>query len=75
MRRRTRKFVGTIVMLVFVCAYALTVMALAEGRIQQASTLWLNVFYVVMGLAWIVPLMPLIAWMERPDEDDIVENP
>ena len=75
MRRRIRKLVGTVAMLIFVCVYALAVMALAEGRIQSASTLWLNLFYIVMGLAWIVPLLPLIAWMERPDAEDIAENP
>ncbi len=75
MRRRTRKLIGTVVMLIFVCVYALAVMALAEGRIQSASALWLNLFYIVMGLAWIVPLLPLIAWMERPDGEDIAENP
>jgi hypothetical protein len=75
MRRRTRKFVGTIVMLVFVCAYALTVMALVESRIQDAPKLWLNLFYGVVGLAWILPLMPLIAWMERPDPQDAINKP
>jgi len=68
MRRRMRKFLGTIFMLVFVCVYALVAMALAQGRVQDASKLVQLIFYLVVGLAWILPLLPLIRWMERPDQ-------
>jgi uncharacterized membrane protein YuzA (DUF378 family) len=68
MRRRTRKFLGTIFMLVFVCVYALAAMAVAQGRVQDASKLVQLIFYLVVGLAWILPLLPLIRWMERPDQ-------
>ena len=27
-----------------------------------------TVIYSILGIAWIFPLMPLIRWMERPDE-------
>ncbi|CAH1671863.1 conserved hypothetical protein [Hyphomicrobiales bacterium] len=67
MRRRTRKFLGTVFMLVFVCVYALVAMALAQGRVQASSKGIQMAFYVIVGLAWILPLLPLIRWMERPD--------
>lgn len=35
MQRRTRKLVGTIAMLVFVCVYALVVMALAQAGLPE----------------------------------------
>ncbi len=70
MTRRTRKFIGAVAILTFVCAYALVVMALAQGRVQEASKLWQGIFYAVTGMAWILPLMPLIKWMERPDPED-----
>jgi hypothetical protein len=69
MRRSTRKFIGAVAMLVFVMAYALAVMVIAQGRVHDASTTAQAVFYLVAGMAWILPLMPLIRWMERPDED------
>ncbi len=28
-----------------------------------------SVLYAILGIAWIIPLMPLIRWMERPDSD------
>ena len=66
MPRRVRKFIGAVIMLAFVCVYALVVMALAQARpLQEAPGLVQAVAYAVLGLAWILPLMPLIAWMER----------
>ncbi len=68
MGRRTRKFIGAATMLAFVACYALCAMVLAESRpVHEASGLVQGLFYAIAGLAWILPLMPLIAWMERPD--------
>ncbi|WP_371877269.1 DUF2842 domain-containing protein [Alsobacter ponti] len=67
--RRTRKLIGAVAMIVFVVVYALALMALAQGTVQDASKLAQGLFYVVGGLAWILPLMPLIRWMERPDPE------
>jgi len=51
-----------------VILYALVAMALAESRIVDAPKVIQTIFYIVLGLAWILPVMPLIRWMERPDE-------
>jgi Protein of unknown function (DUF2842) len=69
--RRTRKLVGAIAMLVFVCLYSLVAMMIAQGRLQDADALWQGIYYVVAGMGWILPMMPLIKWMERPDTDQI----
>jgi hypothetical protein len=56
------------VMLVFVIVYALVAMALAQARFVQDSQALLQAFwYAVLGLAWTLPLMPLIKWMSRED--------
>jgi len=68
MKQRSRKLVGTVVVLVFVCVYALVAMALAQGRITAAPKIWQTIAYVTLGLAWVLPLLPLIRWMERKDE-------
>lgn len=70
MRRRTRKFIGTSVMAGFVPAYALMAMGLAQARpLQQAAPFLQLLCYAILGLAWIVPMMPLIRWMEKPDPE------
>lgn len=70
MPRRARKFVGGAVMLAFVVFYALIAMALAQSRpLQEASAFVQSLGYAILGLAWTLPLMPLIKWMERPDRE------
>lgn len=64
--RRVRTLIGTLAILVFVCVYALVAMALAESRIVDAPKLVQTLAYVVLGIAWILPVMPLIRWMEGP---------
>ncbi|GAC1331912.1 MAG: DUF2842 domain-containing protein [Beijerinckiaceae bacterium] len=65
MQRRTRKFIGALAMLAFVAFYALAAMTIAQARpTQEAPALVQTLIYAILGLAWIVPLMPLIRWME-----------
>ena len=66
MTTRTRKLIGAAVMLTFVVVYAMIAMALAQSRpLQQAPTWAQDLGYAVLGLAWVLPMMPLIKWMER----------
>jgi predicted membrane channel-forming protein YqfA (hemolysin III family) len=66
---RQRKFLGGVAMLIFVIVYALAAMALAQSRpIQEAPGLVQTLSYIVLGLAWTLPLLPLIKWMERRDD-------
>ena len=65
MSPRTRKLVGGVIMILFVIVYALLAMALAQARVvQQSGTLVQTVIYAALGLSWILPLLPLIRWME-----------
>lgn len=67
MTQRQRKFVGTLALIAYVVFYALLIMSLTTSRIGEAPK-WLQMlFYAVAGIAWILPLMPLIRWMERKD--------
>jgi hypothetical protein len=64
MPRRLRTFLGTVTILVFVCVYALVAMALAESRIVDAPKLVQALVYFLLGIGWILPLLPLVKWME-----------
>jgi hypothetical protein len=66
MTPRIRKAVGALAMLAFVVVYAFVAMALADSRpVSEAPTIWRTLVYMVLGLAWVLPMMPLITWMER----------
>ncbi len=64
---RTRKFLGTIALLVLVVVWALMGMAAAQMPWLANSGLAQAVFYVVAGLGWVLPAMPIVSWMARPD--------
>lgn len=64
---RTRKLIGTIVMLAMLVAYALAVTSLAITVLPRANKLVELAFYAVAGLLWVLPAGLLIWWMHRPD--------
>jgi len=64
---RARKFVGTVALLVLVLVWGLLAMALAQSVLTDINGLVAAIYYVVAGLGWILPAMPLISWMARPD--------
>ncbi|MFT4098106.1 MAG: DUF2842 domain-containing protein [Rhodoblastus sp.] len=68
MPMRVRKLIGALFMVAYVIVYALVAMALAQSRPIQEASAWLQPFlYAVLGMIWIVPLLPVVAWMARED--------
>jgi hypothetical protein len=64
---RTRKLFGTIALLVLVLVWSLLGMTIAQTPWLAKSGLLQAIFYVVAGLGWVLPAMPIVAWMSRPD--------
>jgi hypothetical protein len=67
MHIRTRKLVGTVLLLVFISVYALVAMLVAVALQVNASRLVELAYYVVAGLLWVIPAGALIWGMQRPD--------
>ena len=67
MARRTRKLLGTIFLLILVVVWSLLGMTVAQTPWLANSGLLQAVFYVVAGLGWVLPAMPIVSWMSRPD--------
>ena len=66
---RIRKLIGTIALLTLVIVWALVAMAVAQPTLASANGLAAALYYVVAGLGWVLPAMPLIKWMSRPDPE------
>lgn len=64
---RTRKFIGTVALLVLVCVWALLAMALAQSALTSINGWVAAIYYVVAGLGWVLPAMPIVSWMSKPD--------
>lgn len=67
MNIRARKFVGTFALLALIAVWALLAMALAQFALAAASGVVAALYYVVAGLGWVLPAMPLVYWMSKPD--------
>lgn len=50
-----------------VCVWGLLAMALAQSVLTDINGFVATIYYVVAGLGWVLPAMPLISWMAKPD--------
>ena len=67
MTMRTRKLIGAFGLLALVIVWALLAMALAQSALTDINSFVAAIYYVFAGLGWVLPAMPLISWMSKPD--------
>ena len=65
---RLRRLIGTIALLTLVIVWALLAMALAQSVLTNINGLIAAIYYVVAGLGWVLPAMPIISWMAGADK-------
>ena len=58
-----RKPAGIFAILALIAVWAVLVASLA-GTVGEWPVLAQALFYLVAGLAWVIPLKPLLRWME-----------
>ena len=58
-----RKPAGTLAILVLIIAWTVLVVSLS-GQIGKLPTLVQAIVYLIAGIVWILPLRPLLVWME-----------
>jgi len=64
---RLRKLIGAVALIALVVSWALLAMAIAQLPAIKGNGLVEVIYYVVAGLGWVLPAMPLVKWMSRPD--------
>ena len=62
---RLRKFIGAILLFTLVIVWALVAMALAQTPLIRDNPIASVAYYVIAGLGWVLPAMPIISWMLR----------
>ena len=60
---RLRKFIGAIALFILVIVWALVAMALAQAPAIHDNALASIAYYVIAGMGWVLPAMPLVRWM------------
>ena len=64
---RIRKLIGTFALLALVIGWALIAMAIAQFPPIFQNPWVAGINYVVAGVGWVLPAMPLIKWMSQPN--------
>jgi hypothetical protein len=63
MSPRLRKLIGSLVFLAGLAVYIVVVIAVSQGRILDTHPAVQFAFFLVAGLAWVLPAAWLIKWM------------
>jgi hypothetical protein len=62
---RARKLVSTVALFALVIVWALVAMAVAQFPPIFNSPWIAGAYYVIAGIGWVLPAMPLVKWMLR----------
>jgi hypothetical protein len=65
---RTRKLIGAVLLLLLVAVWALLAMAVAQFVFSSTNSIAAWIYYVVAGMGWVLPAMPLVRWMSGPQK-------
>jgi hypothetical protein len=65
MTPRTKKLIGTIVILIWLPVYAFTAMGVAVRVLPHAHWFIALLFYALAGTLWAVPIGLMFPWMHR----------
>ena len=65
MSLRLRKLIGAFALFALVIVWALVAMAIAQFPPIFQNPWIAGVYYVIAGIGWVLPAMPLIRWMSK----------
>jgi hypothetical protein len=63
MSPRVRKLIGTFALFALVIVWSLVAMAIAQFPPIFNNPWIAGVYYLVAGVGWVLPAMPLVRWM------------
>lgn len=66
---RFKKLIGVAVILVWLPVYALLAMGVGLHILPHADGFERFAYYLVAGMAWIIPIGLMLPWMSRPPSD------
>lgn len=61
-----RKFIGAFLIMAWLIAYV-AVAAVIGDRVLKEALIVQIIFFPIAGLAWVLPLKPLLKWMHAKD--------
>ena len=67
---RQRKIIGAVALFVLVIVWALVAMALAQMPAIHENAFLSVAYYVIAGIGWCLPAIPIVTWMSRKPQSD-----
>ena len=67
---RIRKFLGAIALLLLAFVWSMMGMVMAQFPVIANSGTLQWIYYIVVGMGWVLPAMPIVSWMLRPDANE-----
>ena len=62
---RLKKLIGTIIIPIWLIIFIGIVALLAEILLPNLNGLMIFLFFLISGLIWILPVLPIISWMQK----------
>ena len=65
LKQKNKKLVGTIIIPVWLVFFLILVSILGEVLLPNFNKFQTFLFYFLGGISWIIPILPLISWMQK----------
>ena len=65
LKQKNKKLIGTIIIPVWLIFFMALVSILGEILLPNFNKFETFLFYLFGGLSWIIPMLPLIIWMQK----------
>lgn len=63
---RLKKLIGTVLLVLLVCVYAIVATIVAVAQLAESGALVHLAYFFFTGLLWVLPAMLIIKWMATP---------
>ena len=65
LKQKNKKLIGTIIIPVWLIFFMALISILGEILLPNFNKFETFLFYFFGGLSWIIPMLPLISWMQK----------
>ena len=65
LKQKNKKLVGTIIIPIWLIFFLIVVSILGEIFLPNFNKFETFLFYFIGGMSWIIPMLPLISWMQK----------
>ena len=65
LNNRIKKLIGTIIIPIWLILFIGIIATLAEIILPNLNGFYIFLFYFIGGLIWIIPVLPIITWMQK----------